>query len=233
MSYDACAICLTRAHVTDRYIGSSTHKAGVRSMAALRTLLCLVLAAAATSLALPVAAQNQTGSAGADMSRIWLPGPGRSYLGLNAGRSRYNLPCGSATLLCNDSDRSVQLYTGKMIGDFWGVELGYLNMGRVARLGGETSATGLNLRLVGKAPLGHSFGVFGKVGTTFGRAESSALAGSGIAPGSERGFGPSFGAGVSYDFNPRVSATLEWDSNDFRFAGTGRDPVRSTNHGLQ
>ncbi|HXE48924.1 MAG TPA: outer membrane beta-barrel protein [Ramlibacter sp.] len=201
-------------------------------MAALRTLLCLVLAAAATSLALPVAAQNQTGSAGADMSRIWLPGPGRSYLGLNAGRSRYNLPCGSATLLCDDSDRSVQLYTGKMIGDFWGVELGYLNMGRVARLAGETNATGLNLRLVGRAPLGHSFGVFGKVGTTY-RPETSIMGGSGIAAGSERGFGPSYGAGVSFDINPRMSATLEWDSNDFRFAGTGRDAVRSTSLGLQ
>ena len=201
-------------------------------MAALRTLLCLVLAAAATSLALPVAAQNQTGSAGADMSRIWLPGPGRSYLGLNAGRSRYNLPCGSATLLCDDSDRSVQLYTGKMIGDFWGVELGYLNMGRVARLAGETNATGLNLRLVGRAPVGHSFGIFGKVGTTY-RPETSIMGGSGIAAGSERGFGPSYGAGVSFDINPRMSATLEWDSNDFRFAGTGRDAVRSTSLGLQ
>ena len=202
-------------------------------MAALRTLLCLVFTTAATSLVLPVAAQTPPGSAGADKSRIWLPGPGRTYLGLNLGRSRYNLPCGSATLLCDDTDRSVQLYTGTMIGDFWGVELGYLNMGRIALGSGQTSATGLNLRLVGKAPLGHSFGVFGKVGTTYGRAESSALAGSGIAAGSERGFGPSYGAGFSFDFNPRVSATLEWDSNDFRFAGTGRDPVRSTNLGLQ
>jgi OmpA-OmpF porin, OOP family len=201
-------------------------------MAGLRTVLCLVLTAAATSLALPVAAQTQP-TAGADKSRIWLPGPGRSYLGLNLGRSRYNLPCGSASLLCDDSNRSVQLYTGTMVGDFWGVELGYLNMGRIARAGGETSATGLNLRLVGKAPLGRSFGVFGKVGTTYGRAESSTLSSSVIAAGAERGFGPSYGAGLSYDFNPRVSATLEWDSNDFRFAGTGRDPVRSTSLGLQ
>jgi len=202
-------------------------------MAKLRTLLCFVFAAAASLPALPVAAQTQPGSAEADKSRLWLPGTGRNYLGLNVGRSRYSLPCGSAALLCDDTDRSVQLYTGKMIGDFWGVELGYLNSGRITRAGGETSATGLNLRLVGKAPLGGSFGVFGKVGTTYGRAESSALAGSGIAAGLDRGFGPSVGAGLSYNFNPRVSATLEWDSNDFRFAGTGRDAVRSTNLGLQ
>ena len=81
--------------------------------------------------------------------------------------------------------------------------------------------------------LGRSFGVFGKVGTTYGRTETSALAGSGIAAGTDHGFGLSYGAGVSYEFTPRLSATLEWDSNDFRFAGSGRDPVRSTSLGLQ
>jgi hypothetical protein len=203
-------------------------------MAALRTLLCLVFAA--TSLVLPVAAQTLPVGSGPGIDKprnVWLPGPGRTYLGLNVGRSRYNLPCGSVTLLCDDTDRSVQLYAGTMVGDFWGVQLGYLNMGRIARGGGETSARGLNLSLVGKAPLGRSFGVFGRAGTTYGRTESSALAGSGVATGSDHGFGLSYGAGVSFDFTPRLSATLEWDSNDFRFAGTGRDPVRSTSLGLQ
>jgi OmpA-OmpF porin, OOP family len=200
-------------------------------MAALRTLLCLVFAAAA-SLSLPVAAQSQPG--GTDSARTSLvPAASRSYLGLNLGRSNYNIPCGSLTLLCDDSDRSVRLYAGTMVGDFWGVELGYINMGRIARAGGDTRAQGLNLSMVGKAPVARSFGVFGKVGTTWGRTESSALAGSGIASGSERGFGLSYGAGVSYDFTPRLSAILEWESHDFRFAGSGRDPVRSTSLGLQ
>jgi OmpA-OmpF porin, OOP family len=203
-------------------------------MAALRTLLCLVLAGA--GWVLPAAAQVTDGTIGPgarNPRNMWLPATGRTYLGLNLGRSRYNLPCGSTTFLCDDSDRSVHLYAGRMIGDFWGVEMGYLSMGRIPRAGGETHAQGLNLSLVGKAPLGNSFGVFGKFGTTWGRAESSSLASSGVAAGSDRGFGLSVGAGVSYDFTPRLSATLEWDSNDFRFAGTGRDPVRSTSLGLQ
>jgi opacity protein-like surface antigen len=197
-------------------------------MAALRTLLCLVFAAAAASLVLPVAAQTQPGSDSPSTSL--LPAASRSYLGLNLGRSNYNLPCGSIAFLCDDSDRSVQLYAGTMVGDFWGVELGYLNMGRIARAGGETRA---KLSLVGKAPLGRSFGVFGKVGTTWGRTETSVMGASGIAGGTERGFGLSYGAGVSYSFTPRLSAVLEWDSNDFRFSGSGRDPVRSTSLGLQ
>lgn len=203
-------------------------------MAALRTLLYAVIAAA--SLVLPAAAQTPAGSGGPGTESArssWLPPAGRSYLGLNLGRSRYTLPCGSTAFLCDDRDRSVQLHAGNMTGDFWGVELGYLDMGRIARGGGDTRARGLNLSLIAKAPVARSFGVFGKVGTTYGRTETSSVSGSGIKPGTEHGFGLSYGAGVSYDFTPRLSAVLEWDSNDFHFAGSGRDPVRSTSLGLQ
>lgn len=204
-------------------------------MVVLRPLLCLLFAAAA--LTVPVAAQvvvDSDGSpaVGTPPRGAWLPG-GKSYLGLNLGRSRYNISCGTTALLCDDTDRSTQFYAGTMIGNFWGVELGYLNMGRIARAGGETRAQGLSLSLVGKAQLMRSLGVFGKVGTTYGRSETSALAASSITTGSGQGFGLSYGAGVSFDFTPRLSATLEWDSHDFRFAGGGRDPVRSTSLGLQ
>ncbi|NPC54672.1 outer membrane beta-barrel protein [Caenimonas soli] len=203
-------------------------------MVVLRTLLWLLFIASA--LAAPVAAQVAVGPDGTAVGPAprgaWLPG-GRSYLGLNLGRSRYNISCGTTALLCDDSERSVQLYTGTMIGNFWGVELGYLNMGRIARAGGETRSQGLNLSLVGKTQLTPSLRLFGKVGTTYGRSETSALAASSIVTGSEQGFGLSYGAGVSFDFTPRLSATLEWDSNDFRFPGGARDPVRSTSLGLQ
>ena len=148
-------------------------------------------------------------------------------------RSRYNVSCSTTALLCDDSDRSAEFYAGTMIGNFWGVELGYLNMGRIARESAETRAQGMNLSLVGKAQLTRSLRAFGKVGSTYGRSESAAIAASSMANGSEQGFGLSYGAGVSYDFTPRLSATLELDSNDFRFAGGRRDPVRSTSLGLQ
>jgi OmpA-OmpF porin, OOP family len=88
----------------------------------------------------------------------------------------------------------------------------------------------MNLSLVGNAPLGTSWRLFGKLGTT-GRPETSIL-GAGVAPGTEPGFGLSYGAGLSFAVTPRLSATLEWDSNDFRFPGAGRE-VRSTSLGLQ
>jgi OmpA-OmpF porin, OOP family len=204
-------------------------------MQVLRPLLCLLFAASA--LPAPSAAQSVLGpdsapALGAAPRGTWLPGS-RSYLGLNLGRSRYNVSCSTTALLCDDSDRSSELYAGTMVGNFWGVELGYLNMGRIARAGGETQAQGLNLSLVGKAQVARSMRVFGKVGSTYGRSDTAGLAASSLATGSDQGFGLSYGAGVSYDFTPRLSATLELDSNDFRFAGGGRDPVRSTSLGLQ
>jgi OOP family OmpA-OmpF porin len=200
-----------------------------------RHVRCLIYVAV-SALGLPAAAQTQ-GSAGGTQANTarssWLPVAGRSYVGLNLGRSRYNVPCTSISLLCDDSDRSVQLYAGGLVGNFWGVELGLLDMGRIARSGGHTRAQGLNLSLVGKAPLGYAVGVFGKLGTTYGRTDNPVLANGRVVVETDHGFGLSYGAGVSFDFTPRLSASLEWDSNDFRFAGSGRDAVRSTSLGLQ
>lgn len=166
-------------------------------------------------------------------ARSLLPAKGRGYVGLSLGPSRYSTHCGVTSLNCDSSDNSVQVSAGSMLGNFWGVELAYIDMGRISRGGGTTRAQGLNLSVVGKAPVWQSLGLFGKIGTTYGRTETSALLGSGVNNGTDRGFGLSYGAGVSYDFTPRLSATLAWDSHDFRFAGSGRDPVRSTSLGLQ
>ena len=199
-------------------------------MAPLRSLLCLVLVAA-SAMWTPAFAQTSAGTG----STASTPAEGlhsRGYLGLSLGRSSYNLSCPTTSLTCDDSDTAVRLYGGAMMGNHWGVEIGYLDLGRIAREGGKTRAQGLNLSLVGKAPLVSALGVFGRLGTTYGRTETTASSAA-IAAGTEKGFGLSYGAGLSYDFTPRLSATLEWDSNDFRFAGGGRDPVRSTSLGLQ
>ena len=196
-------------------------------------LLCAFAAATMGTAIAQVPAGGSPSQPDNAPSRSFFPAQGRGYVGLSLGRSRYSAPCGATSFNCDSTDHSVQISAGSMLGNFWGVELGYLDMGRIARAGGNTRAQGINLSLVGKAPVWQSLGVFGKLGTTYGRTETSAAAASGIETGSERGFGLSYGAGVSYDFSPRLSATLAWESHDFRFAGSGRDPVRSTSLGLQ
>lgn len=197
-------------------------------MTASRDLLCFV--SAVMALALPFAAHSQEPAPSTSAWQAgWHPSP-RSSLGLHLGRSQTGFPCGSTALICDAADQSTQLQASAMVGRFWGVEMGYVESSRLAA--GEGRAQGLNLSLVGKAPLGQSLGVFGKLGTTYGRSDTSIL-GAGPAPGSGPAFGLSYGAGLRFAFTPRLSATLEWDSNDFRFPGSGREPVRSTSLGLQ
>jgi OmpA-OmpF porin, OOP family len=200
-------------------------------MAALRNLLSLVFGFALMHC-IPASAQLSPGVPLVEVTTgtpSHLPVAGRNYLGLNVGRSRYNVPCGSTSLLCDDTAPSTEFYAGRMIGNFWGVEIAYLDAGRVQRSGGDLKAQGINLSLVGRAPLGHDIGLFGKLGTTYGRTENPVLAGS----PNEQGFGLAYGGGVSLDFTPRLSATFELESSDFRFAGNGRDPVRSASLGLR
>lgn len=196
-----------------------------------RHLLVFSLMAAAAAIAPGAFAQAQDGSSAT--GRSYLPGKGRGYVGLSLGQARYSAPCGATSFACDSTDNSVHIYAGTMPSNFWGVELGYIDMGRIDRGGGSTQAQGLNLSLVAKAPVWQALGVFGKLGTTYGRTESGAVVGSGVTSGSDQGFGLAYGAGVSYDFTSRLSATLGWDSHDFHFAGSGRDPVRSTSLGLQ
>lgn len=192
-----------------------------------RVLAPLALAAVTAIAALPASAQTSTSS-----SSSMMPGLSRGYMGLNIGKSDFRAGCGNGAFACDDSDTAGSIYFGSMFRDNLGAELGYVNMGRVSRGGGDTKAHGLNLSLVGKAPLSPAFSLLGKVGTTYGRTKTTSAAGSGVTAGSDNGFGLSYGIGASYDFTPNVAATINWDSHDFRFAG-GRDPVRMTSVGLQ
>lgn len=158
---------------------------------------------------------------------------GRGYLGLNLGSPRYSTHCGGPGFNCDNPSTSFHLYGGAMMNDNFGLELGYLNMGNASRAGGTTKAQGVNFSVVGRAPLSQSFAVFGKLGATYGHTSVSADPSSGVTTGTKNGLGLAYGAGVSFDFTPQVSAVLEWDRHDFRFAGDVREPVKTTSVGLQ
>jgi len=210
-----------------------------------RLFSCLAVAGAAALVAVPAAAQTSSGSTTPTGPTRYLPGAGTGtgYLGLNIGRSRYHASCGhdvlsNLELECGLHDTAVHLYAGAGLGGMGGMpgmiggEIGYVDMGRITRGGGDTRARGVNLSLVARAPVGAGFGVFGKLGTTYGWTNTSTSANSSVASGNENGFGLAYGVGASYDFTPKLSAVLAWDSHDFHFAGSGRDPIRVTSLGL-
>ena len=82
-------------------------------------------------------------------------------------------------------------------------------------------------------PLTPSFNLLGKIGTTYSRTDVSAFPGSGVASGSEDGFGLSYGLGVEFMFTPQWSAALQYESHDMKFAGNRDDRVAVTSLGVR
>ncbi len=161
----------------------------------------------------------------------WLPAASDTYAGVNLGRSRYRLDCGAGN--CDQAATAGQAYVGGMFSRYVGAELGYLRMGEVERGGGDTRAEGINVSLVGRAPIAWGVGVFGRLGTTWGRTRVETPAGGGIATGRASGWGPSYGLGVDWAFTEKWSAVLDWQRHRFDFAGDENAWVRSTNVGLK
>jgi OmpA-OmpF porin, OOP family len=159
-----------------------------------------------------------------------LPYTRKGYVGISAGKSNYDNPCGTGGFSCSDPDAALRLYTGGMFNDYIGLEAAYLHMGRADRGGGRTQAQGLNLSVVGKLPLG-MFNVFAKGGTTYGRTKVSANALSGLPTGNDSGWGPSYGAGVGYDITPTSGLVLEWERHDFHYSGAGKENATNTSIG--
>ena len=175
-----------------------------------------------------------TAAAGAHaQSNYALYAPGASYVGLNLGSSNFSLGNGFGPFASDNKDTVYNLYTGTFFTPNFGFEAGYTNFGKIDRAGGNTKAQGINLSLVGRAPITQSFNIFGKLGTTYGRTEVSAVPGTGIASGKENGFGVSYGIGAEYAFNRQLSAVLQYDEHKLKFAGDGRDRVNATTVGLR
>jgi opacity protein-like surface antigen len=190
----------------------------------IRGFVAFVLVAA---LGAPALAQGEDKSVFSAPHGTALPGT-RSYFGVNLGRAYTDTNCPATVLFC-DRDRSAQMYAGTMFDKHWGAELGYVDTGRFARPTGESRSQALSVSLVGRAQVLPKLGVFGKVGTAYGRPDTSVM-GNAAASGPDTGFGLAYGGGISYDLSPSLSATLEWGSYDLH---VGAGPVRTGTLGVQ
>lgn len=159
--------------------------------------------------------------------------PGSSYVGVNVGQSDYSLNSGLGGFGSDRHKTAYSIYTGFFATQNLGLEVGYTYFGKINRAGGQTWAEGLNLSLVGRAPMSPQFNLLGKLGTTYGWSDVSSAPGAGIGAGTEKGFGLSYGLGAEFVINPQFSAVLQYDEQRLKFAGTGRDRVSATTVGLR
>ena len=159
--------------------------------------------------------------------------PGSAYIGFNIGQSNLKLNNGNGSFGFERSKNVYNLYGGSYFNDFIGAEIGYADFGRMSRGGGQTKADGFNVSVVGKFPLAPSFNLLGRLGTTYGRTEVSSNIASGVVAGKETSWGGSCGIGAEFLFNPQLSAVLQYDEYNLKFAGGNRDKINTTSLGLR
>ncbi len=149
-----------------------------------------------------------------------------SYMGFNAGQTDFRLNSGTGLFPTDNRSTSYNLYAGSYFNNQnLGFEVGYTDFGKVNRGGGSTKADGINLSLIGRAPLSRTFNLLGKIGTTYGRTETSSAAGSGVSSGTEVGFDWSYGVGAEYAFSPQWSGVVQYDEHYLKYSGSGRDRI--------
>ncbi len=186
-----------------------------------------------SAIVLAVTALVSASGAQAQAANYSLYAPGSSYVGVNVGQSDYSLPGGAGGFGMDRHKTAYGIYTGSFASENFGVEVGYTHFGDISRAGGTTKAEGLNLSLLGRVPLSPQFNLLGKLGATYGWTDVSSAPGSGIASGTEKSFGVSYGLGAEYVFSPQLSAVLQYDEHQLKFINTGRDRVSATSIGLR
>jgi hypothetical protein len=167
-------------------------------------------------------AQSSSSSAPSGFARSdgysLLPYTRKGYVGINVGRSSFKNGCGNGLYGCDNPDVGMSVYTGGLVNEWFGVELGYMHTGTAHRAGGDTSAQGVNMSLVARAPMG-PVNVFAKGGAVYAQTKVSTGVLSDVPSGKRSGFGGIYGAGVGYDFTPVSGVVLEWSRSELRFPG--------------
>lgn len=188
------------------------------------------LLAVAASFTLAVGAQAQAAKNNTYSSMV---GAGGSYFDLNIGRSDYSLDNGIGVWDSDQGDTAYSAHIGSYFNNNVGMEIGYTDFGTTQRAGGSTTARGLSLSLVGKFPVTPAINLLGKIGTTYSDTDVSANASSGVATGSENGFGLSYGLGAEYAITPQWSALLQYESHEMKFAGGNDERLGVTTLGVR
>lgn len=173
----------------------------------------------AGAIAGPVAvAQTPSGLGGFAPSSALAAG----YIGLNLGKSGFDPECRPG-FGCDKRGNGYKVALGAQGTEIWGAEISYTDLGEADAAGGSQKASGFTISGLAGLPLGPAFSVFARLGLTYARTRTSATA-PGVATGSENGFGPSYGVGLTYAFDPRWSLVAEYDQYRIKFA-PGRQTV--------
>jgi hypothetical protein len=156
--------------------------------------------------------------------------PGSTYFSINAGVADLARPIsGFGNFGSGNQSSAYSLNVGHYLqGQNFGFELGYTDFGSIDKNGGHTKVDGWNASVIGRLALTPMFNLLGKVGTTYGRTDVTASAGSLVVPGTEKAFDWSYGIGGELLLTPNWSATLTYDEHYMKYPPDSHERVSST-----
>jgi hypothetical protein len=160
-------------------------------------------------------------------------GPGSSYIGLSVGASDLRRPITGLNNFGGSAQAAYGLSVGSYFNQNFGLEVGYTDFGSIDLNGGSTKVDGINVSLIGRAPMGSGFNLLGKLGTTYSRTDVTASAASGVASGTERGFDWSYGVGAEWMFNPQWSTVLGYDEHYVKYPSASNERISNTSLSLR
>lgn len=132
----------------------------------------------------------------------------------------------------DEKDTGYKIQAGYQFTPNWGVEFGYVDLGKISAvnnvtapavgfLRGDGKADGWNAVAVGTLPLSNGFSLLGKLGTIYSTASVTVSTGGAVVlpAGTQTNFKKSewnwaYGLGVQYDISKTTSVRGEWDRYD-------------------
>ena len=155
------------------------------------------------------------------------------YIGGAIGYARYDIDdgairaAGATTFSSDNSDTGWKIFGGYQFHRNWGVEVGYVDLGKIGFSGtvgavpftGNVDVTAWTLALVGTMPVHQNFDIFGKLGLYNWKSKGNAtIAGIGTAAASDDGTDAMVGVGVRYNFSKNFGVQVEAE----HFAGSDK-----------
>lgn len=146
------------------------------------------------------------------------------YLGGSIGKSKIDDDIAGPNLITTGTvdgkDSGFKLYGGYQFGQYFGVELAYIDLGTATYsgtfggspvTGGKIDIWGLGLFAVGIWPVSSDFSLFGKLGFLSWEAEWRDVTGGTPFSGTDSDSDLAGGLGLSYSFTKNLGARLEWE----------------------
>jgi opacity protein-like surface antigen len=145
------------------------------------------------------------------------------YVGASAGESKFRRDCSSFVFRCDDKDTGWKVYGGGNFNNVIGLEVGYVDFGRMNAFGGDQEARAASIALTAGLPIGDRFSIFAKGGAVYARTDVSAAPASLVAIGEKSGWGGTYGAGATVGVTRNLAVRVDWDRYKLAFIGGDRD----------